>query len=275
MTAAAGIIRIVDNQMAIDLRLALQEHGQDPRRFAMMAFGGAGPLHAAALARMVGIPRVLVPPRPGINCAIGLLQTAVRRTYLGSAIGRLAAYPAERINAMFAGLEQQARADAQVDGFSADALRLRHQVEMRYPQQGYQLAVDCPYPFGDAGKAPLRRAFDALHRQTFGHAAEAGDAEIVTFRLQAEIEVRRYEIAPAAAGDSDAVRALTGERGVFDVGRGGFVAARIYRRDRLEPGDAIAGPAIIDQFDATTVVLAGQTLRVDPYGTLVIDTGAA
>jgi N-methylhydantoinase A len=275
VTAAAGIIRIVNNQMAIDLRLALQEHGQDPRRFCLMAFGGAGPLHAAALARMVGIPRVLVPPRPGINCAIGLLQTAVRRTYLGSAIGRLAAYPAERINALFAGLEQQARADAQADGFSADALRLRHQVEMRYPQQGYQLAVDCPVPFDDAGKGPLRRAFDELHRQTFGHAAEAEDAEIVTFRLQAEVEVPRYEIAAAAAGDGDAARALGGDRELFDIVRGGFVTARLYGRDKLRPGDAIAGPAIIDQFDATTVVLAGQTLRVDPYGTLVIDTGAA
>jgi N-methylhydantoinase A len=275
VTAAAGIIRIVDNQMAIDLRLALQEHGQDPRRFCLMAFGGAGPLHAAALARMVGIPRVLVPPRPGINCAIGLLQTAVRRTYLGSAIGRLAAYPAERINALLAGLAQQARADAQADGFSPDALRLRHQVEMRYPQQGYQLAVDCPYPFDDAAKGALKRAFDALHRQTFGHAAEAEDAEIVTFRLQAEVAVPRYAIAAAPMGDGDAARALAGERALFDVARGGFVTARLYGRDKLEPGDTIAGPAIIDQFDATTVVLAGQTLRVDPYGTLVIDTMAA
>jgi N-methylhydantoinase A len=275
VTAAAGIIRIVNNQMAIDLRLALQEHGQDPRRFCLMAFGGAGPLHAAALARMVGIPRVLVPLRPGINCAIGLLQTAVRRTYLGSAIGRLAAYPAEWINAMFAGLEQQARADARADGFSADALRLRHQVEMRYPQQGYQLAVDCPYPFGDARKGALKRAFDALHRQTFGHAADTEDGEIVTFRLQAEIEVPRYDIAAAPAGDGDAARALAGERELFDVVRGGFVTARLYGRDKLRAGDAIAGPAIIDQFDATTVVLAGQTLRVDPYGTLVIDAGAA
>jgi N-methylhydantoinase A len=224
---------------------------------------------------MVGIPRAVVPPRPGINCAIGLLQTAVRRTYLGSAIGRLAAYPAERINALFAGLAQQARADAQADGFSADALRLRHQVEMRYPQQGYQLAVDCPYPFGDDGRGPLKHAFDTLHRQTFGHAAEGEDAEIVTFRLQAEIEVPRHEIAAAPAGDGDAARALAGERELFDIASGGFVTARLYGRDRLRPGDALAGPAIIDQFDATTVVLAGQTLRVDPTGTLVIDTGAA
>jgi N-methylhydantoinase A len=273
VTAAAGIIRIVNNQMAIDLRLALQEHGQDPRRFCLMAFGGAGPLHAAELARMVGIPRVLVPPRPGINCAIGLLQTAVRRTYLGSAIGRLRTYPAERINALFAGLERQARAEAAADGFAEDALHLRHQVEMRYPQQGYQLAVDCPTPFTEADKGRLRHAFDAIHRQTYGQAGEAEDAEIVTFRLQAEIAVPRYAIAAAAAGDGDPARARKGERALFDLAGGAFVTATLYDRDRLRPGDEIAGPAIIDQLDATTVLLAGQALRVDAYGTLIIETG--
>jgi N-methylhydantoinase A len=275
VAAAAGIIRIVDNQMAIDLRLALQEQGQDPRHFALMAFGGAGPLHAAALARMVGISRVLVPTRPGLNCAIGLLQTAVRRTYLGSAVGRLSQYPAERINAVFAGLEERARVDSAGDGFARDALRLRHQVEMRYPQQGYQLAVDCPHPFADADRSRLKAAYDALHRQTYGQAAETEDAEIVTFRLQAEIEVPRYEIAGLAARDGDAARARKGERQVFDIARDMFVTAGLYDRDRLAPGDMIEGPAIIDQFDATTVVLAGQTLRVDPSGTLVIETGAA
>lgn len=275
VTAAAGIIRIVNNQMAIDLRLALQGHGQDPRHFCLMAFGGAGPLHAAELARMVGISRVLVPPRPGINCAIGLLQTTVRRTYLGSAIGRLGAYPAERINALFAGLEARAQADAEGNGFAKTALRLRHQVEMRYPQQGYQLAVDCPYPFAEADKAPLKRAFDATHRLTYGQAAEAEDAEIVTFRLQAEIEVPRYEIAPAPAGDGDPTRARKGERGLFDLARGAFVTASLYDREKLRAADTLSGPAIIDQLDATTVVLTRQTLRVDPSGALVIEIGAA
>ena len=272
--AAAGIIRIVNNQMAIDLRLALQEHGQDPRRFALMAFGGAGPLHAAALARMVGVACVLVPLRPGINCAIGLLQTSVRRTYLGSAVGRLSTYPVDRINTVFARLAETARADAAADGFAPDALRLRHLVEMRYLQQGYQLAVDCPHPFGEVDKARLKAAFDALHRQTYCQAAETEDAEIVTFRLQAEVEVPRYEIAARPAGDGDPRRAVKGERPVFDIDADRFVTASIYDRDRLAPGDMIAGPAVIDQFDATTLVLAGQSLWVDRFGTLVIESGA-
>ena len=268
--AAAGIIRIVNNQMAIDLRLALQAHGQDPRQFALMGFGGAGPLHAAALGRMVGVARVLVPMRPGINCAIGLLQTSVRRTYLGSAVGRLGSYPVDRINAQFAGLAQKAHADSDADGFARSALRLRHQVEMRYPQQGYQIAVDCPHPFGAGEKPALKAAFDALHRQTYGQAAEAEDAEIVTFRLQAEVDVPRYEIAAGRAGDGVA-HALKGERQLFDSEQDRFVTAKIYDRDKLGAGDTLSGPAIIDQLDATTLVLAGQTLRVDPYGALIIE----
>jgi N-methylhydantoinase A len=144
---------------------------------------------------------------------------------------------------------------------------------MRYPQQGYQLAVDCPTPFADADKARLRHAFDAIHRQTYGQAGDAEDAEIVTFRLQAEMAVPRYEIAAAAAGDGDPARARKGERALFDLAAGAFVTAALYDRDRLRAGDAITGPAIIDQLDATTVVLAGQTLCVDPYGTLIIATG--
>ena len=105
---AAGIIRIVNTNMAIDLRLALQEEGQDPRRFAMVAFGGAGPLHAGQIARMVGIRRVYVPRRPGLNCATGLLQTSVRHTYLQSAVATLGSFPIERMNRMFEQLRARA-----------------------------------------------------------------------------------------------------------------------------------------------------------------------
>lgn len=273
--AAAGIVRIVNTNMAVDLRLALQEDGQDPRRFALIAFGGAGPLHAAEIARMVGVPRVLVPTRPGINCAMGLLQTEVRHTYLRSAVSMLSRVAPEAVNTQFARLEQDAYADASAEGFERSAVRLRRQVEMRYLHQGYQLPVDCPVPFSKADKAPLKRAFDALHRQTYGQCAEGEDAEIVTYRVQAEIAVPRLEIAAQPSGDGRAKRALKEERPLYDLTRNEFAPAKVYDRDRLRPGDRLRGPAIIDQFDATTVVLAGQTLVVDRFGTLVIDVGVS
>jgi N-methylhydantoinase A len=272
---AAGIVRIVNTQMAVDLRLALQEQGQDPRKFALIAFGGAGPLHAATLARSVGIPTVLVPPYPGLNCAIGMLQTNVRHSYLKSEVGVLSRFPAQRMNDLFAELEAQALTEAKEEGFASDAVKLTHLVELRYPHQGYTLPVVCPAVAGDDDKARLKRSFDDLHAQVYGQSAPKEDAEIVTFRLQAEIEVKRLAFPRLLPGDGRAERALKGERQVFDVEVGRFAAAKIYDRQKLMPGDRIEGPAIIDQFDATSVVLAGMAAEMDLTGTLVIQSSEA
>jgi N-methylhydantoinase A len=274
LAGAAGILRIVNTQMAVDLRLALQEQGQDPRKFALVAFGGAGPLHAATLARSVGIPTVLVPPYPGLNCAMGMLQTSVRHSYLRSEVGVLRRFPTQRMNALFGELVEEALAEAAEEGFARDAVKLTRLLDLRYPHQGYTLPVPCPAVVADDDKLALKSAFDALHGQVYGQSAPKEDAEIVTFRLQAEIDVPRLELPKLPTGDGNPERARKGERKLFDIDAGRFVTARIYDRARLLAGDRIDGPAIIDQFDATTVVLAGQTATVDPTATLIITVGA-
>ena len=271
ITAAEGIRRIVDNRMAVDLRLALQAEGQDPRKFAAMAFGGAGGLHAAEIALMVGIPRVLIPTRPGLACAMGLLQTAVRHHYLRSRMGALSTFPLDAIAETFADLEARALADAREEGFACEKVTLRRLVEMRYRQQGYQLPVPCPHPFGEADRAHLKRAFDALHRQTYGQAADGEDAEIVTFRLEAEIAVPTLRLPELGEGDGRWQRARTGETQLWDIPSHRFIPATVLDRTLLQPGDTIPGPAIINQLDATTVLPAGQTMRVDRLGTLIIE----
>ena len=273
LQGAAGILRIVNTQMAVDLRLALQEQGQDPRKFALVAFGGAGPLHAAALARSVGIPTVLVPPYPGLNCAIGMLQTSVRHSYLKSEVGALSRFPTGRMNDLFRELREQALAEASEEGFAHEAVKLTRLLDLRYPHQGYTLPVACPADITDADKARLKHAFDEVHLQVYGQSAPKEDAEIVTFRLQAEIEVPRLELPALAHGDGRAERALKGERPLFDIDENRFVRATVYDRQALMAGDRIAGPAIIDQFDATTVLLGGQTATVDDTATLIIQTG--
>ena len=273
LQGAAGIVRIVNTQMAVDLRLALQEQGQDPRKFALVAFGGAGPLHAAALARSVGIPTVLVPPYPGLNCAIGMLQTSVRHSYLKSEVGVLSRFPTGRMNDLFRELREQALAEASEEGFAHEAVKLTRLLDLRYPHQGYTLPVACPADITDADKARLKHAFDEAHLQVYGQSAPREDAEIVTFRLQAEIEVPRLELPALAHGDGRAERALKGERPLFDIDDNRFVRAAVYDRQALMAGDRIAGPAIIDQFDATTVLLGGQTATVDDTATLIIQTG--
>jgi N-methylhydantoinase A len=270
---AAGILRIVNTQMAVDLRLALQEQGQDPRKFALVAFGGAGPLHAAMLARSVGIPTVLVPPHPGLNCAIGMLQTSVRHSYLRSEVGLMRHVPAQRMNDLFRTLERQALAEAAEEGFALEAVKLTRLLDLRYPHQGYTLPVACPAEIAEADKASLKQAFDDRHGQVYGQSAPKEDAEIVTFRLQAEIDVPRLELPKLARGDGRAERASKGERELFDIDADRFVRAKVYDRQKLMAGDRIAGPAVVDQFDATTLVPAGAIATVDDTATLVIERG--
>jgi len=267
---AAGILRIVNTQMAVDLRLALQEQGQDPRKFALVAFGGAGPLHAAALARSVGIPTVLVPPYPGLNCAMGMLQTSVRHSYLRSEVGVLSRFPTERINALFDTLVQQALVEAEEEGFAPSAVSLTRLIDLRYPHQGYTLPVACPETVSEGDKPALKQAFDDLHLEVYGQSAPKEDAEIVTFRVQSEIEVPRLILPDLPQGDGNVARALKGERKLFDAEGNDFLIAKVYDRAKLMAGDHIAGPAIIDQFDSTTVMLGGQTATVDITGTVII-----
>jgi N-methylhydantoinase A len=272
---AAGIVRIVDTQMAVDLRLALQEQGQDPRKFALVAFGGAGPLHAARVARAVGIPTVLVPPYPGLNCALGMLQTNVRHSYLKSQVGTLKRFPAQQMKGLFDSLEAQAYDEAKEEGFTPDAVHLTRLLDLRYPHQGYTLPVPCPNPVADDDLGRLKSAFDDLHRQVYGQSAPKEDAEIVTFRVQAEIQVPRLSLPSIESGAGDASAAAKGKRRLFDIESNKFVDAGVYERAKLKAGRRLLGPAIIEQFDATTVMLSGQIATVDATGTLIIENREA
>ena len=272
---AAGILRIVNTQMAVDLRLSLQEQGQDPRKFALVAFGGAGPLHAAVLARAVGIPTVLVPASPGLNCAMGMLQTNVRHSYLKSEMGALGSFPAKRINELFAELEMQAMEEARIEGFTPEAVTLTRMLDLRYPHQGYTLPVECPKGLEDNGRAALKKAFDEIHHQVYGQSAPKEGAEILTFRLQSEIAIPKFNAPTLATGDGDPSRALKGERSLYDLDRKQFAMAKIYDREGLLAGDTVIGPAIVDQFDSTIVVPAGQKATADVSGALIITSSEA
>jgi N-methylhydantoinase A len=275
ITAAAGILKIVNTNMAVDLRLAFQSRGEDPRRFALLAFGGAGPLHAAYLARDLGIPEVFVPPHPGLTSAMGLLQTDVRHLYLRSAVGLLSSYPVDEINGIFAELRRRALEDVKEEGLDATALRLTQQLDLRYLHQGYHLTVDAPE--GDVKeehKQAIKSGFDALHRRTYGASAPEEDAELVTLRLVAEVPVQHLRVPRIAAGAGSAGARIE-TRPLYDLGTGKFVDAHVYDRSRLGADDRIVGPAVVEQYDSTTVVLAGQTLRVDEVGNLLIAESAS
>jgi N-methylhydantoinase A len=272
--AALGVIRVVNVNMEVGIRLALTERGLDPRKFALMAFGGCGPIHAARLARNVRIPRVIVPPYPGISCAMGLLQTDVRHQYVQSRIAPLLTCSIEEVNGILRALEAKARADAELEGFDPDGIELSSQLDLRYPNQGYELSVPCPRPLTQEDRSPVRHAFDQLHRQVFGTNAPDEEPELVNVRLTSVARIPKLTLSEKPTAGSSPAAAKTEERPVFFEETGKFVPTPIYRRDSLTSGNRVVGPAIIEQLDATTVIYPRQEARVDHLGNLIIEVEA-
>jgi N-methylhydantoinase A len=273
--AALGIIRVVNVNMEVGLRLSLSERGLDHRSFALVAFGGAGPLHAARVARNVGIPRVVVPPYPGISCAMGLLQTDVRHFYLRSRLAPLSALSGEEMTRIFDELDDRARAEARDEGFDVAALQLDRQVDLRYPFQGYELTVPMQSgPVTDATRDALRKAFDALHQQVYGTSAPQETPEVVNLRVVASNPVPRLNLPAIEAGDASPAAACVGSRSMILEEAADPLEVPVYRRDRLLAGNVLIGPAVVEQLDSTTLILPGQQATVDRFGTLLIDVEA-
>jgi N-methylhydantoinase A len=216
---------------------------------------------------------VLIPVSPGLNCAMGMLQTKVRHSYLKSEMGALSRFPNARIAEIFADLERRALAEAKEEGFEPGAVTLVRLLDLRYPHQGYSLGVHCPAQVSDDDKRAIKRDFDDQHHAVYGQSAPKEEAEIVTFRLQSEIEVPKLTLPLLARGDGDPSRAIINRRAIHDLDTKAFVEVNVYDRQHLAAGDVIAGPALIHQFDSTTVLLAGQILEVQDTGTLEIREG--
>jgi N-methylhydantoinase A len=272
MATAQGIISVVTANMAKAIRVISVQRGHDPREYTLVAFGGAGPLHAARLARELEIPRILVPRYPGILCALGLLLSDLKTN---CAQTRLIPATPESVSRMTATWEElEARADAwfEQEGIAPAARTLRRTVDMRYAGQNYELPVPFPdEPVGPALLKALTAGFERAHEQMYGYIAMEEPIQIVTFRLEAVGAVRHAELPVHARATTAVTAAKVGEREVWLAEARGFVACSVYDRERLGPGHRIDGPAIIEQMDATTLLLPRQTAIVDPYLNLILD----
>ena len=272
METAQGIVSVVTANMARAIRVISVQRGYDPRDYTLMAFGGAGPLHAARLAIELDMKRVLVPRNPGILCAMGLLLTDLRADFAAT---RLLPASTESIGEVAAGFERlAARAEA---WFAHEAIaeadrQLARTVDMRYAGQNYELAVPLPEgPVTPASMAALGQGFADAHRQRYGFVADDELVQLVTLRLEATGRVRKAELARHADGGPDASGAITGERDVWFPEAGAFVHTPVYDREKLRPGNRFAGPAVVEQMDTTTVVLPGMHAWVDPYLNLILE----
>jgi N-methylhydantoinase A len=275
MATAQGIISVVTANMAKAIRVISVQRGHDPRDYTLMAFGGAGPLHAARLAKELEIRRVLVPRSPGILCAMGLLLTDLRADFAHTRLTPLGEGALEAMELAFAKLQAQADRWFAQEHIATDARRLQRTVDMRYAGQNYELPVALPDgPPGPETLALLAEGFAAAHRQMYGFVAEGEPIQLVTFRAEAMGLVRKAEFRAKPLEGPDAGAALEGTRQVWLPEAGGFVPVPVYARDRMRPGNRIAGPAIVEQMDSTTVVLPGQAGHMDAYDNLILEASA-
>jgi N-methylhydantoinase A len=273
MATADGIIAVVTANMARAIRVVSVQRGHDPRDYTLVAFGGAGPLHAARLARELEIGQILVPPSPGILCAMGLLLTDLRADFAVTRLLPLAASSLPQIAAGFAGLDTQAEAWFAEERIMPAARRIARKADLRYSGQNYELPVPLPEGPVEAGLIDaLAAGFAAAHRRAYGFADAAAPVELVTLRLEAVGLVEKAELRPMAESGPDPTAALREERQVWLREASGFAPCAVYDRDCLAAGNRIRGPAIIEQMDATTLVLPDMEARVDRYLNLLLET---
>ena len=253
--ASAGIIRIANTVMARALRLVSLERGHDPRDFSLFAFGGAGPLHAAALAEELGVREIIVPPLPGVFSALGLLVTDYRHDYHASVVRMADKLGEEELEKIFSSLEDKAYKVLRSEGVSEENIRLIRMLDMRYWGQAYELSV--PY------RGSLEEAVEGFHRiheARYGYSMPEERVEVVVARLEALGIVRKPELPESRVREYRPE--ADGQRKVF-FEEHGWLDTPIYARGKLRPGAMINGPAVVESDESTVLVPPGSIAIVD------------
>jgi N-methylhydantoinase A len=250
--AAAAVIDVVNHAMAEALKIVSVQRGHDPREFTLAAFGGAGPLHAVALAEELGMAQILCPPIPGAFSALGLVATELKRDYVRTVYTTTAKADPAAIEVAFAALEREGAAMLDRAGIEPGRRRFVRAMDARYERQSYELTVPLSAPaFDGAVLAEVAEAFHQRHRQTYGHDNRAEPVQLVSIRLTAvgTIPTLGLREAPAPAG-TDPVK---GRREAWFRGPGALATA-VYDRARMPAGLGIAGPAVIESLESTILV---------------------
>jgi N-methylhydantoinase A len=267
--AAEGILAIVNENMAGALRLVSVQRGHDPRDFALVAYGGAGPLHANALAALMGSFPVIVPPAPGLLCAIGDLVADFRDEFAQTYIRLLGDASGAEVAEILDGLGERATAWLEGEGIPREAQRVAYSADMRYHRQGYEIPVALESTeIRNGGLTGLEERFNGLHEQLYGFRMPATASEIVNLRAVGYGDVPKPELPADELGSEDASGGIVDVHDViFD---GELVPTTIYDRSKLRPGATLDGPAVLTEFDSTTVVLPGYRAAVDTNFNILI-----
>lgn len=268
--AARGIIDVVNSNMMGAIRQVSIARGHDPRDFALVAFGGAGPLHGAELAELLDIPRVVVPRTPGVLSTWGLLSTDLRNDYVQTFKQTALNYDLAAIDATLRDLESRAFDWLSEEDVEPRNMVIRRAADLRYIHQGFELMVDVPDGRidGDAMRV-LEERFHAEHQRLYTYELRSLPVELVNLRVTAiGVLPKLRPHGDVATGSLN--QAQAGERRVYFGGDLGEAVCPCYRRERLPAGARLQGPCIVDQADATTVILPGQQATVDTGGNMII-----
>jgi N-methylhydantoinase A len=274
VSAAAGILRVTHANIVRGIRVVSIERGHDPRDFALVPFGGAGPMHGTPVAKELRIPRLLIPPAPGILCALGQLVSDLRHDLIETHIGAYAAFDLDTVSNILTRLRGHANALLAADGVPPEKRRVETRVDARYAGQSYELTL----PLADAADWPsLSQVFHNTHGARFGHHDPRAPVEIVNFGVTAVGMIDAPELPEITEGGVEPAGAY-GVRSVFyeadDPGQAGqWREAQIYQREALLAGNIIRGPAIVEEVSATNVLYPGDVARVDCYGSLLVEVG--
>jgi len=274
---AAGILTIVNNNMANAIRSRTIQKGQDPRQFALVAQGGAGPLHAAEVARSLGIPEVIVPRYPGITSAMGLLTTDLKHDLIQNEFILSTEPHLDKLNADLQALEDQVIEQLRADGFSAEQMTLQRFADCRYVGQGYELRAIVPN--GELDEAALQtvwQQFHDLHTAEYGHAFPENPVELVTLRVTGTGPMPKLSGLPVPTDGQVKDAWLKTAVTYFRVnGQLEKYSTNFFERDRLPIGGAIEGPAVIFQKDSTILLPPHSHTTVEANGNLLIRLATA
>jgi 5-oxoprolinase (ATP-hydrolysing) len=276
VAAAWGVHQIVSENMAAAARVYMIERGQDPRRYAMLAFGGAGPAHACRVARILGLREVIVPPASGAASALGFLVTPLSFEFVHSLPGELETLDWDAVDRLYATLEARGRAMLAEGGIPPGQISCQRRAEMRLVGQFHDLEVPVPDARLTAAVVPeLNVGFESEYRRLYGTYLPGRPVQVLNWRVLVTGPRPSVDLgeAPAAPGAS-AADALKGRRRAYFPELNGFGDVPVYDRYRLRPGAALRGPAIVEEREATTVVGPGDALEVDRHANLVIAVGS-
>ena len=274
--AANGILRIATTAMSYAVKAVTTERGLDIGDFALVAYGGAGPLHATAIAKELGIRRVIIPNAPGVFSAFGMLFSDLRYDYVRSWFERLENASFEGIEKVYGELEDQGRQALGSTSINPQEIAIARSADMRYVGQEHAVTVDLPMAlFANKDRDGIKKAFDEMHLVRYGTNAPNERAEVVSLRSTLTGIMKKPPQEKITVGKAEPPKeAFTGKRPVFFAEAGDYVETPTYARLKLLAGNEIPGPALIEEHASTTVVLPGDKLTVDPFGNLGIAVGA-